>query len=97
MWRWLWVPFAAVAVMLALLVAVWGLAHTEWGTLRLLTSLSGVGVRVTAPQGALLGNFQAERVEVDLPRGGFLHLEAPAWQGLTLVPDLEVAWLVVAA
>ena len=94
MWRWLWVPFAALALVLALLVAVWGLAHTEWATQRLLTSLSGVGVRVTAPQGALLGNFQAERVEVDLPRGGFLHLEAPAWQGLTLVPDLEVAWLI---
>lgn len=91
-WRWLWVPLSAVAVVFALLATVWGLAHTEWATQRLLTSLSGVGVRVTAPQGALLGNFQAERVEVDLPRGGFLHLEAPAWQGLTLVPDLEVGW-----
>lgn len=91
-WRWLWVPLWAVLGMLALLVVVWGLAHNEWATQRVLSSLAGVGVRVTAPQGALLGHFQAERVEVDLPRGGLLHLEAPAWQGLTLVPDPEVAW-----
>ena len=93
-WPWLGVPLAAVAVVLALLVAVWGLAHNAWATQRVLSLLSGVGVRVTAPQGALLGTFQAERVEVDLPRGGFLHLEAPAWQGLRLVPDLEVSSLI---
>lgn len=91
MWPWLWVPLGGVALVLALLVAVWGLAHHEGATQRLLNLLSGVGVRVTAPQGAFLGDFRAERIEVDLPRGGFLHLEAPAWQGLRLVPDLDVA------
>lgn len=97
MWRWLWKPLITLLVLLAVLLgvvaAVWGLAHSEWATQRVLTSLSGVGVRVTAPQGALLGDFSAQRVEVDLPRGGLLRLEAPAWQGLTLVPDMTVGWL----
>ena len=94
MWPWLWAPLGAVALVLALLVAVWGLAHHEGATQRLLNLLSGVGVRVTAPQGSFLGDFRAERIEVDLPRGGFLHLEAPAWQGLRLVTDLEVSSLI---
>ena len=91
---WLWAPLGTVALVVVLLASLWGLAHNEWATQRGLTLLSGVGVRVTAPQGAFLGDFRAERVEVDLPRGGFLHLEAPAWQGLRLVPDLEVTSLI---
>lgn len=97
-WHWLWrgpafILGGLLALALLVLVAVWGMAHTEWATQRALALLQVVGVRVTAPEGVLLGDFQAERVEVDLPRGGALRLDALAWQGLTLVPDMEVMWL----
>ncbi|TXJ02925.1 MAG: hypothetical protein E6Q31_01295 [Aquabacterium sp.] len=91
--RWLAGAFAWLMGALCLVAAaVWGGLHTEWATQRLLGALTGVGVRVAAAQGALLGDFRAERVEVDLPRGGALILDEPAWQGLTLLPDMEVAW-----
>ncbi len=90
----MWAITVLLGALLLALASVWGLAHTEWATQRVLGALADLGVRVTAPQGALLGDFHAERVEVGLPRGGALLLEAPAWQGLTLVPDMEVAWWV---
>ncbi len=50
------------------------------------------GVRVTAPQGNVWGEFKAASVEVDLPRGGLARLEHVAWQGLRLHWAPQAAW-----
>ncbi|MDH5539602.1 MAG: hypothetical protein OEY03_09370, partial [Rhizobacter sp.] len=86
-------------LVLALLLAALGagsywLALTERGNAWLLTRLPGVAV--TAPRGTLLGDFDAERVEVQLPSGDRLVLDGLRWRGLQLqrarVPD---QWLSV--
>lgn len=75
---------------LVAVLGAWALAHNEAATAALLGRLPGV--MVVGPSGALLGDFQAQRVDVALPRGGTLRLLAPAWQGLALHADPEVAW-----
>ena len=79
-------------MLLLALVTVWGMAYTAWGTQRIVNGLSSVGVRVTVPQGSLLGDFSAELAEIDLPRGGVLRLDRPSWQGLSLFLDPGGAW-----
>jgi len=78
-----------VAVAL-LLGTAWALAHNEAATQHLLPLLPGV--TVTGPQGALLGDFKAQRVDVSLPRGGRLSLIEPAWLGLQVLPNLHAPW-----
>ncbi len=81
----------ALLASLALLVgAVWALAHNEAFTARLLPMLPGI--KVVAPEGALLGDFNAARVDIDLPRGGQLTLTDVAWQDLRLRWDSHAAW-----
>ncbi|HET8869809.1 MAG TPA: hypothetical protein VFM48_05150, partial [Aquabacterium sp.] len=56
----------AVCVVMVPLV-LWGLLHSELVTRAVLQRVPGV--RVWEPRGALLGDFSARRVEIDLPRG----------------------------
>jgi translocation and assembly module TamB len=79
-----------VAAVALLLGTAWALAHNEAATQQLLPMLPGV--TVTGPQGALLGDFKAQRVDVSLPRGGRLSLIEPAWLGLQVLPDLHAPW-----
>ena len=47
---------------------------------------------VVSPQGALWGDFQAASLTLQLPRGGRLHLLAPAWRGLDVVREAHAPW-----
>ena len=78
------------ALSVVTVATVWSLAHGEVFTGWLMRQLPGV--TVTAPQGALLGDFHADRIDVVLPRGGRLWLVAPRWQGLHLVADASAQW-----
>ncbi|HET8869511.1 MAG TPA: translocation/assembly module TamB domain-containing protein, partial [Aquabacterium sp.] len=68
----------------------WGLLHSELVTRAVLQRVPGV--RVWEPRGALLGDFSARRVEIDLPRGSLLTLDDAAWRSLTIHPDPAAAW-----
>ncbi len=87
-----------VAVLfVVLLVATLGLLWRHdgvqaWALSRALPHLPGV--RVTAPQGNVWGDFKAAHVEVDLPRGGVLKLDDVVWQGLRLQWAPQAAWRV---
>ncbi len=87
---------ASLASLMALLVGgvlgAWALAHTEWLGEQALPRLPGV--KVVAPRGALLGDFQADRIEIGLPRGGSLVLVSPSWKRLRLLPDFAAPWWV---
>lgn len=76
----------SVGLLLAALALVvcgaWAMLHNAWTTRQLLNWVPGLTVQ--APQGALLGDFRAERVVLALPRGGQLALEQPVWRGLAL-------------
>lgn len=89
LWASLLVPVLALIVAV---IAVTTLGRTEWATQRLFSAISNAGVRVLEPHGTLMGDFSAKRIEIDLPRGGLLRLDDPAWQGLRLVTDVEVSW-----
>lgn len=69
---------------------VWGLLHSEVVTRSVLPHLPGV--RVWEPKGALLGNFSARRVEIDLPRGSLLSLDDAAWGDLRIHLDPDAQW-----
>lgn len=85
-------PLAVAALLGALLWAVSSPAGSAWVLAQV------PGVQVTAPEGSLVGEFAAERVEIALPGAagannriviGRLH-----WQGLKLRPSLTSAtWL----
>ena len=91
-WRWVGGFFAFIALLLALGVGVvwWALA-TPSGTAKLLSLAPGV--TVTAPEGALLGDFSADRIEANLPGTGELTLEAPRWQQLGIGLGDQGRWL----
>jgi translocation and assembly module TamB len=50
------------------------------------------GVRVTAPQGNVFAQFQADVIEVDLPRGGLARIEGVRWEGLGVHMAPQAAW-----
>lgn len=79
-----------VAMALLLLGGLWALAHSEAATTHLLSLVPGL--KVVGPQGALLGDFKANRLELSLPRGGRLTLVDPAWQALAIKPDQRAPW-----
>jgi translocation and assembly module TamB len=78
-----------VLALLALGV-LWALAHNEAATSRVLPLIPGV--KVVGASGALLGDFKASRIDIELPRGGTLSLVDPAWQALQLWPDASARW-----
>lgn len=79
-----------VVLAAALLLVAWALAHHDGATARLLAAVPGL--QVTEPKGALLGDFEARRIELTLPRGGRLSLVEPTWRGMALVIDSEAPW-----
>ncbi|HEX5355665.1 MAG TPA: hypothetical protein VFW93_05585, partial [Aquabacterium sp.] len=85
--RALLVLLAAAGVLIG---AVWALAHNEAATSHLLPLVPGI--KVSGPQGALLGDFQATRIDISLPRSGRLTLMEPSWQQLSIKPDLKASW-----
>lgn len=89
-WRLAWAPLSLLLLALLLLGALWALLHDEWLTEQVVSHLPGV--TVVAPRGALLGDFEAARLEVSLPREGRLVWQQPAWQGLRLVVDRSAPW-----
>ncbi len=50
------------------------------------------GVRVSGAQGQLWQAFEADAIEVDLPRGGLARLEGVRWQGLRVHWAQQAAW-----
>lgn len=73
-----------------LVCGAWAMLHNAWTTRQLLAWVPGL--QVVAPQGALLGDFRAERVVLALPRGGRLTLAQPAWSGLALRWDASAPY-----
>ncbi|HEX4232969.1 MAG TPA: hypothetical protein VH041_01565, partial [Caldimonas sp.] len=50
-------------------------------------------VTVTAPRGALIGDFAADRIDVVFLGSGVLRLDAPHWQGLEVAQGDAGRWL----
>lgn len=74
-------------VLVVLLLLLAGLATTTWwalarepGTRWLLTMVPGI--HAVRTQGALLGDFSAERIDIALPRDGTVRLHGAGWRGL---------------
>lgn len=77
-------------VFVALPLLVWGALHSDRVTQSLLPHLPGI--RVWEPKGALLGDFSARRVEINLPRGSLLSLDDAQWRGLRVYWDPRAQW-----
>ena len=93
-WRWIGGAIALVALLIASVVGViaWALT-TAGGTAWVLERAPGVSV--VAPNGALIGDFSAERLDAVVPGTGTLRLEQLAWQGLRLARADAGRWLSV--
>ncbi|MGE5452396.1 MAG: translocation/assembly module TamB domain-containing protein [Acidobacteriota bacterium] len=96
-WAWAskaaWIMGTVLLVLLVIVPAVgWGLLHSEAVTRSLVPHIPGV--RVFEPQGALLGDFRARRVEIDLPRGSLLSLDDASWSNLRVSLDTDAQWYV---
>lgn len=89
-WRLAWAPLSLLLLALLGLTAAWALLHGEWLAQQVLPHLPGV--TVVEPRGALLGDFEAERLEVTLPRDGRLVWQQPRWQGMRVVVDRGAPW-----
>lgn len=92
---WLTWLVRGLVIVLALVVvgvpmALWGGLHTEAATRWVLPHLPGV--RVWEAKGALLGDFSARRVEIDLPRGSLLSLDDAAWGDLRIHLNPDAEW-----
>ena len=73
----------AVLLLAALVTApLWWSLRTPSGSAWLLSWLPGA--KITAPQGELLGDFSAQRIEIDLPGGARLVLTGLRWRGLRI-------------
>ncbi|OYY63500.1 MAG: hypothetical protein B7Y51_05970 [Burkholderiales bacterium 28-67-8] len=100
-WR---VALASLGGVLLLAVATligsaWWAVGSEAGSAWLLTRLAGVlpWVQVTAPRGALLGDFSAQRVQVNLSgqvaEGDRVVITDLSWRGLGVRPsDVPALW-----
>ena len=99
--RW-WRALAGVAatlmtlatLVMALAAACWWALGSERGSAWLLSALPGV--EVVAPKGALLGDFEAQRVSIRLPgAAGHLTLEAAGWRGLRIAQVVGPRWCLI--
>src|SRR5207249_3800846 len=86
----------AALIIAALLCAALVVALVTWAArseagMRTLLSFAP-GVRVSAPHGTLLGDFEAERVDITLPRGGAVVLTQPRWRALRLERLESAPW-----
>jgi translocation and assembly module TamB len=85
--------FAAIVVVggLALALLFWAL-HNATGSAWVATLVPQL--KVTAPQGSLLGDFAAARIDITLPgTSGVLRLDAPRWHGLDATRGDHGRWL----
>lgn len=88
-WRW-WVALSVLIVLVLAVAGTWRALHQSGPTARILSWLPGV--HVVEPQGGLLGDFRAQRLEIRLPGQSLLTLIEPHWKGLTVRYDPSAAW-----
>jgi translocation and assembly module TamB len=91
--RWLAASFASLVLLAGALVALvlWAL-HSAGGSAWLVTLVPQL--QVIAPQGSLLGDFAAQRIDITLPgTSGVLRLDAPRWQALAATGGDHGRWL----
>src|SRR5450755_3094600 len=85
LWRWLG---GGAALLVAL---VWALHHPS-GSAWLLTLVPRL--TIVAPEGSLIGDFAARRIDVTLPgTSGVLRLDAPRWHALGAARGDHGRWL----
>lgn len=74
---------ATIALLSTLTGGLYWAAFTPGGTAWLLANLArmGIGISATEPKGALVGDFSAQQVVVDI-RGTKVVIDEPAWQAL---------------
>ena len=91
------VGWAALAIVMAIALALAALATGGWWSLRsergsawLLSQLPGL--QVDGARGRLLGDFDAQRVVVQLPGGGTLTLTGIGWRGLQVERGAAPLW-----
>lgn len=91
----------AIVVLLALVLLLVGTLATVWWAVRADSGSAWLlgqvpGLRITGGRGTLIGNFDAERIEIALPRDGTLTLHAAGWRGLRIERAFNRApWRVV--
>ncbi|MDQ6627660.1 MAG: hypothetical protein M3Z29_04310, partial [Pseudomonadota bacterium] len=92
-WRWLGFSVAALLVLVAIGLGLLTAAlHSSSGSAWLVTLLPQL--KVVGPQGSLLGDFAAERIEISLPgSSGVLRVDAPRWHALSAGPGDHGRWL----
>ena len=83
----------AVLVFVAVLAvaALWWALTSTSGSAWLLTLAPQL--KVLAPKGSLLGDFAAERLDIEFPGAGVLRLDAPRWQALSATAGDHGRWL----
>ncbi len=89
-WRFVWALLSLLLLALLGLSATWALLQDEWLLQRVAPHLPGV--TLVEPRGAVLGDFEAERIEVALPRDGRLVWQQPRWRGMRVVVDRGAPW-----
>lgn len=90
LWRLTWAPLSLLLLAGLAIGALWSLLHDDWFSEQVVRHLPGV--TVVGGQGAVLGDFQADRLEVELPRGGHLIWQGPRWRGLRTEVDRTAPW-----
>lgn len=89
-WRLTWALLSLLLLALLGLAATWALLQDEWLLPRVAPYLPGV--TLVEPRGSVLGDFEAERIEVALPRDGRLVWQQPSWRGMRVVVDRGAPW-----
>ena len=91
--RWLGGSVAALVVLVALALALlWWALRSASGSAWLVTLVPQL--TIVAPQGSLLGDFAAERIDITLPgTSGVLRLDAPRWHALDASRGDHGRWL----
>ncbi|HEY2559328.1 MAG TPA: translocation/assembly module TamB domain-containing protein [Caldimonas sp.] len=91
-WRWLAGGVAALLLVTGASVAalLW-VVHSASGSAWLIRHVPYL--TVSGPRGALIGDFDADRIDVVFPGSGVLRLDAPRWQGLVLASGDAGRWL----
>ncbi len=91
--RWLGGSLATLVLLVTLAIALlWWAVQSATGTAWLLPLLPRM--IIVAPQGSLIGDFAAERIEITLPgTTGMLRLDAPRWHSLDARRGDHGRWL----
>ena len=91
--RWLGGGAAALVVLVSVaLVLLWWAVRSATGSAWLVTLVPQL--TIVAPQGSLLGDFAAERIDITLPgTSGVLRLDAPRWHSLDASRGDHGRWL----